>query len=102
MIHYSCDRCKRPLDADTELRYEVRLEVRAVMDCDGARRPDEDRDHLLDLQEILARQEDLEDDQMGEDVYQRESYDLCPACYRKFMKNPLGRELAPQLNFSKN
>jgi hypothetical protein len=102
MIHYSCDRCKRSIDTESELRYEVRLEVRAVMDMGGCDSGEDDRDHLLDIQEILERQEDAEDENIGEDVYQKSHYDLCPACYRKFIKNPLGRESLPHLNFSKN
>jgi hypothetical protein len=98
MIHFSCDRCKREIDSDTELRYVVRLEVQAMMEpCEVE--VQDDRDHLLEIQDILER---MDDDNVGEDVYQRRRFDLCPSCYRKFIKNPLGREGIPHLNFSKN
>ena len=32
MIHYSCDRCGRPVDPNEELRYVVRVEIEAVME----------------------------------------------------------------------
>ena len=32
MIHFTCDRCKREIDPDLELRYVVRLEVQAMME----------------------------------------------------------------------
>ena len=32
MIHYSCDRCKRVLDSQQDLRYTLRIEIEAVMD----------------------------------------------------------------------
>ena len=101
MIHFTCDRCKREIDPDLELRYVVRLEVQAMMEpCEVD--VQDDRDHLVEIQEILERMDDLNDDNIGDDVYQRRRFDLCPACYRKYIKNPLGREAAPQLNFSKN
>jgi len=101
MIHFTCDRCKREIDPDTELRYVVRLEVQAMMEpCEVE--VEDDRDHLLEVQEILERLDVELDDNVSEDVYQRRRYDLCPSCYRKYMKNPLGREVLPQFNFSKN
>jgi hypothetical protein len=100
MIHFSCDRCKREIDPDTELRYVVRLEVQAMMEPSEIDVED-DRDHLLEVQDILARLDDA-DDNVAEEIYQRRRFDLCPSCYRKYMKNPLGRDGVPHLNFSKN
>ena len=102
MIHFSCDRCKRPLDTESELRYVVRLEVQAMMEPTELDLVADDRDHLLEVQEILERMEDLEDENIGEEIYKKSRYDLCSHCYRKFIQNPLGRESVPHLNFSKN
>jgi hypothetical protein len=102
MIHYSCDRCKRAIDVVEEMRYVVRMEVQAVMDATELDENDDDRDHLLEIHEILERLDDQDTDLVGEDVYQRRRFDLCPECYRKFMQNPLGRETAAQLGFSQN
>jgi hypothetical protein len=63
---------------------------------------EDDRDHLQEIQDILERLEDAEDDRIGDDVYQRLRFDLCPECRRKFMKSPLGRDTATALNFSEN
>lgn len=102
MIHFSCDRCKRVLDPDDDLRYVVKLEVQAAMEPLDMEEPDDDRDHLLEIHEIIERMEDSDSDLIGDDVYHRRRYDLCPECYRKFMKNPLGREPVTQLEFSQN
>ena len=102
MIHYSCDRCKRVLDPEDELRYVVKLEVHAAMEPLDLCEPGDDRDHLLEIHEILERVEDADSDLIDDDVYQRRRYDLCPECYRRFMKNPLGREPVAQLDFSQN
>lgn len=101
MIHFTCDRCKREIDSDLELRYTVRLEVQAMLEPSEVDVQD-DRDHLLEIQEVLERLDDELDENSGDSVYQRRRFDLCPNCYRKYMKNPLGREGAPHLSFSKN
>jgi hypothetical protein len=102
MIHYSCDLCKRDLDPDDDLRYVVKIEVFAAYDP-SAGADDDDRDHLQEIQDILETMEDAEDDRIGDDVYQQLRFDLCPDCRRKFLKNPLAREMpAKAFGFSSN
>jgi hypothetical protein len=102
MIHHTCDRCKREIDSEQELRYVVRLEIEAVMDPLYDDEPQDDRDHLLEIDEILERVEAAESDAVGDDIYQKRRYDLCPQCYRRFAANPLGREKKVALGFSHN
>ena len=103
MIHYSCDRCGRPINPQDEIRYVVRMEVEAVMEpLEGGVVEDEDRDHLMELHEILEHGDELNNPLIGDGVYRRERFDLCPACHRKFMQNPVGREVSKQLDFSQN
>ena len=99
MIHFTCDCCNRPIDNERDLRYTVRLEVYASQDeSDG----DEDRDHLQEIEEIIERLEDAEDERIGDEIYQQVRYDLCSECCKKFMRNPLGKQAAPLFNFSQN
>ena len=102
MIHHSCDRCKRILDPDQDQRYIVKIEIQAAMEPLEPEEEDGDRDYLVEIQDILERMED--DEELGEceDVYQKRRYDLCADCYRKYIKNPIGREAKPQLGFSQN
>jgi hypothetical protein len=100
MIHFTCDRCKRVIDPEQELRYVVRMEIEAVMDPIHENEPQDDRDHLLEIDEILERAE--MDDAAPEDLYHKRRYDLCPQCYRKFSANPLAREKKTTLGFSHN
>jgi hypothetical protein len=103
MIHFSCDRCKRVIDSEQELRYVVRMEIEAVMDPIHEEEPQDDRDHLLEIDEILERVDASESDAIGDDIYQKRRYDLCPHCYRKFSANPLAREKkAVAMGFSHN
>jgi hypothetical protein len=55
MIHFTCDRCKRVIDPEQELRYVVRMEIEAAMDPIHESEPADDRDHLLEIDEILER-----------------------------------------------
>lgn len=102
MIHHSCDRCKRMIDTEDELRYVVKLEVIAAMEPAEVDEIEDDRDHLLEVQEILERLEAGEDENVGDEIYQKKHFDLCASCYRDFIKNPLGREQPVHLGFSQN
>jgi hypothetical protein len=101
MIHYTCDCCKRALDPE-DLRYVVKMEVYAAFDPSAMDDVDDDPDHLQEIQEILQRSEDAADPQISHDVYEQLRFDLCTECRKKFLKNPLGRELSKQFDFSKN
>jgi len=102
MIHFTCARCRRVIDAAQELRYVVRMEIEAVMDPIHEDEPEDDRDHLREIDEILERVDPSQIDAMGDDIYQNRRYDLCPQCYRKFTANPLARERKAVLGFSHN
>ncbi len=101
MIRYSCDLCKRDLDPEEDLRYVVKMEVFAAFDP-MVTEEDDDRDHLQEIQDIIERLEDTENDQIGDDVYQQLRFDLCPECRKKFVRNPLGREFLNVFGFSDN
>jgi hypothetical protein len=102
MIHYSCDRCKRTLDPEDDLRYVVRIEVEAVMDPLHEHEPADDRDHLLEIDEILERVDAAECPEIAEDVYHKRRYDLCPQCFRHFLQDPVGGEKRAAFGFSQN
>ena len=101
MIHYTCDGCKRRIDATDELRYIVRLEVYAALDPleDEA---DDDRDHLQEIQEVLERLDDPREEDVCDEVYHQERFDLCRDCRQRFVQNPLGRPAPTQLDFRQN
>jgi len=102
MIHYSCDCCKRPIPSQETIRYVVKMEIESVFECDGCECEDADLDCLSEMDEML---EQMEDDLIDEDfaiIHQRKQFDLCPNCYREFIKNPVGREKLVPFGFSKN
>jgi hypothetical protein len=101
MIHYSCDCCKRPIDPQADLRYVVKVEVYASLDPHGEEL-DDDRDHLQEIQDILENLSEEEDQQVADDVFHQARFDLCSACRKLYVQNPLGRGTRHELGFSKN
>ena len=100
MIQYLCDHCKREL-APGDLRYVVRVEVSQAFEP-TAEEPEDERDYLQEVHEMLETVDDVSDVDGADDIYRQMRFDLCPACHRKFLKNPLGQRVSPQLNFSEN
>lgn len=102
MIHYSCDRCRRLIETEDEVRYVVRLEVEAKLGDNVFADQDDDRDHLLEIHDLLDRQEDTLESLEEDEVYARKRYDLCSTCYVEFLRNPMGREATKPVDFSQN
>jgi hypothetical protein len=106
MLHYSCDICKRPIVAGTDLRHVVKIEVFPAVeeqpcDCDGSPDGHHDADHLEEMQDLLERLDDSELTDL-EDATLSLRFDLCDACRQRFVKNPLGLKGGKQLDFSNN
>lgn len=102
VIHYSCDSCKRPIHSKHDLRYVVHMDIRARMDCEHSQVEDEDRDLLQEVGDILDTAMELDSELIGEDICRQMQFDLCANCYRRFVKNPLGRENTADVTFSNN
>ena len=102
MIHHSCDACKRLIDPNHALRYVVRMEVYAATEVNNTDESDDDRDHLLEIQDILEQMDDSESEAISGEVYQQLRFDLCPQCREKFLSNPISRGAATKLDFSEN
>ncbi|MGB9688781.1 hypothetical protein [Thermogutta sp.] len=100
MIRYVCDMCRREIHPDRDIRYQVKIEVRAAFEPMSDDEPD-DRDHLEEIQDIL---ESL--NQLGEEAFESAEkvlqFDLCSECRKRFLRDPLGREASKILGFSKN
>ena len=119
MIHYTCDRCKRAIDPETETRYVVEIDVRMVSVNPAKEEQVEGLDQLAELHEQLQRELKSESigvgmslentlDELDDAVYCRDldegadQYDLCQQCHEAFVNNPLGREAAVGYGFSNN
>ena len=91
-LKLTCDRCGKTLLLDEDVRYTVRIEVTAAYDPMELTREDLARDHRREIEgliENLARRDPAE---VEESVYVLREYQVCPACRRAFLGNPLGRD----------
>lgn len=84
MIHYTCDGCRTRLQDDAK-RYVVAIDVRRA-DLDD----DDDCDCGPDGPELESeawkKNGEKDDDR---DLSRSWRFDLCPACYRAYMRDPL-------------
>ena len=104
MIHYSCDLCHRPLD-QSDLRYVVHIEMYPALDPPEEEEWDDDRDYLSELHDTLesdALENGEPRDEESCDPYRELRFDLCADCRKRFARDPLGREMLKQFDFSKN
>jgi hypothetical protein len=103
MLHFSCDICGKDLSPEGAARFVVKMEAFAATDPAQLTDDDLDADHVEEMAQLLNEIEDGEAD--APDLLptcKKLRFDLCPMCYRKFVKDPLGREAAARLNFSEN
>ncbi len=101
MLHFTCDRCKRPIDTDNELRYSIQVRVEVCMGC--YRSPSqEDIDPLDRVADELQLLQDDADDVHAARLHSGHGFDLCSGCYRAYLKNPLAREMPLPMGFSEN
>ncbi len=103
MLHFSCDICGKDLTPDGTPRYVVKLEAFAATDPAQLTDEDMDTDHVEEMAHLLnAIEEGEEDAPELLPPSQKLRFDMCPVCYRKFVKDPLGRDAATRFDFSKN
>lgn len=102
MQHFSCDICGKTLNPTSDLRYRVRMEVNVATEPGPLPVGDLDQDHLDEMAIML---EELEAGDTKLDlvpVSKTMEFDLCGTCHRKFLANPLGRDIIQKAQFSSN
>lgn len=96
MLHFSCDLCGCRLD---DRRFVVKLEAFPAFDPDQLEPADLDADHLAEVAQQIESNDTSNEEDCGTKTLR---FDLCPRCHRKFLHDPLGRDAARRLTFSKN
>jgi hypothetical protein len=100
MLHFSCDICGKDLP-DGAARHVVKMEAFAATDPAQLTDDDLNADHIDEMARLLSELEDGEREPELLPACQKMRFDLCPACYRKVLKDPLGRDAA-RFDFSEN
>jgi hypothetical protein len=103
MLHITCDLCGKDLCPGQDDRFVVKIEVFASRDPSDLTEADLDDDNMEAVSDLLR--EMANDDDGGEALPPKSThfrYDLCPSCHKKFVRDPLAKELAQKFDFSKN
>lgn len=88
MVTYRCDGCGKEL-ARNDLRYTVKIDVHATYDKLVVGLVDLVRDHRAEMLSLIERLKDKDPAEIEETVYKGFELDLCPACQRAYIQNPL-------------
>jgi uncharacterized protein YlaI len=99
MKHYTCDLCGRPI---SEERYTARIEIAAAFDPDTLPVASPDDDSLEQIADEIEALDDTGQFDLPETGPRQFEFDLCPACQRRLVRDPLNRAAKKQLNFSPN
>ncbi len=88
MISHICDRCRRPLEKG-QLRYTARIQVYAAADTLEITLDDLRSDTRREMDRVLQQCAALSEDELMRDVYVEYQFDLCPACQKAYLADPL-------------
>jgi len=89
MGRFHCDRCGRGLLTDHDVRYEVRIEVKAGYDPPELTKKDLERDYRASIRALIESLEDRAPVELEEEVYAVRRFDLCPPCRAAWLADPL-------------
>jgi len=72
-----------------QLRYRVKIDVRAAYDQLEISLADLVKDHRAEMIKLIEEMRHKSPSEIEESVYKGFSLDLCPSCHRAYIKNPL-------------
>lgn len=85
-----CDLCGKVMQAGDEVRYEVKIEIRAAYDPLEMDDADLARDFRTEIAQVLRQLEGLSAAEAQDEVYRQFHFNLCRSCQRKVVEDPLG------------
>ena len=101
MLHVTCDGCGKQL-RQTDEHHVVKIEVFSARDPHELSEDDLDQDHLEAVAELLRQAEEADEELSPEPRSTQMRYDLCCACRKRYLRDPLGRETSSKFHFSPN
>ncbi len=101
MMHFSCDFCGKDMTPDGAGRYILKMEAHAANPAELTEE-DLDTDHVEEMARMLNELEIAEEEPEILPLCKKMRFDLCAACFGKFVNDPLGRENASKFDFSPN
>jgi hypothetical protein len=95
MNHSTCDSCGRELSTDSEVRYEVSIEVKAAYDPLEVSAEDLEKDYRTEIAKVLRQLEGLSTTEAQNQVYRVFNFDLCLACQRRYIRSLFSGRFLP-------
>jgi hypothetical protein len=89
MDRLTCDGCGAPLLVESDVRYEVKIEVKAAYDPMEITEDDLKKDYRAEMAKLIAKLEHVTEAQAMDEVYRTFRFDLCTPCQRKYLVKPL-------------
>ncbi len=102
MMHFSCDFCGKDMTPEGTGRYVLKMEAYAANDPTELTAEDLEEDHVEEMARLLCELEENDEEPELLPVCKKMRFDLCVSCYRKFVRDPLGRENTAKFDFSPN
>ena len=102
MLLITCDLCGKEIRQGEDHHFVVKLEVFAAHDPAELTEADLEEDNMEVISEMLRQ---IEEDEVTVDLSpdnQLLRYDLCLSCRQRFLRDPLGKEVAQKFDFSEN
>ena len=91
MLKYICDICKKELKKD-ELKYEVKIEVKATYDTLEINLLDLLKNHKEEIQKLVEELRGADPQKLQDDIYKTFNFHICYPCQQKYIKDPLGEK----------
>ena len=92
-MKYICDRCGQPI-FEGDLRYVAKIEMVAAYDPLQITFDDLQRDYKAEIRKIIEQTKGMTEEELMCDVHVALKFDLCRACQKALLKNPLGIAVA--------
>src|SRR6266481_9716695 len=103
MLHVTCDLCGKELCPGHDQRFVIKMEIFAAHDPAKITEADLDDDHMEAVSQLLREAGEAFGDVADLTPPHRNfRYDLCPRCQKRFVRDPLNKEIVQKFHFSKN
>jgi hypothetical protein len=85
-----CDACGAALLLDSDVRYVVKIRGYAAYDPMEITREDLMKDFGGEMHALLETMKGRDPQELEDEVHKEFDLDLCPACWKRYIRDPLG------------
>ena len=91
-----CDACGATLLLESDVRYVLKIAGHAAYDVLEITRADLEKDLEGEWNRLIKSLEAVTPESAQDQVHREFTYDLCPDCWRRYLKDPLAGLRSPQ------